>query len=179
VFNPYTIIGPVVLGGLVNAALFGCLTIQTYVYYANFAKDHRAIKIMVSDIAIATQIAHLICVSATLWSVTVGAYGDPSIFQVFPWGADAAILFTSITGALVEMYFAFRLWKLSKSFPLPLFALALCLVAQCLSLVITVKAFGMTSVRAFAVDQNVLITISLTSRVVYDLTTAMGLTWYL
>ncbi|OJA20752.1 hypothetical protein AZE42_12282, partial [Rhizopogon vesiculosus] len=100
-FNPYTIIGPVVLGGLVNASLFGCLVIQTYVYYANFVKDHRAIKVMVAAV-FATQIAHLICVSATLWSVSVSAYGDPSKFQVFPWGADAAILFTSITGALVE-----------------------------------------------------------------------------
>ncbi|OJA11157.1 hypothetical protein AZE42_13746 [Rhizopogon vesiculosus] len=49
-FNPYTIIGPVVLGGLVNASLFGCLVIQTYVYYANFAKDNRAIKVMVAAV---------------------------------------------------------------------------------------------------------------------------------
>lgn len=68
---------------------------------------------------------------------------------------------------------------LSKSLPLPLFSFALCLVAQCLSLVITAKAFTMTSVIAFAVDQDTIITISLTSRVVYDLTTAMGLAWYL
>lgn len=48
-FNPYVVIGPVVLGALVNACLFGCLVIQTYVYYSNFPKDHRAIKILVSD----------------------------------------------------------------------------------------------------------------------------------
>ena len=52
-------------------------------------------------------------------------------------------------------------------------------MAQCLSLVITVKAFAMTSVSAFAVDQNTIIMASLTSRVVYELTTAMGLAWYL
>jgi len=48
-FNPYVVIGPVVLGALVNACLFGGLVIQTYVYYANFPKDHRSIKILVSD----------------------------------------------------------------------------------------------------------------------------------
>jgi hypothetical protein len=48
-FDPYVIIGPVVLGALVNASFFGCLIIQTYFYYANFAKDHRTIKLMVSD----------------------------------------------------------------------------------------------------------------------------------
>jgi len=50
-FNAYVYIGPVVLGSLVNASLFGCLVIQTYVYYANFAKDHRAIKALVSKLA--------------------------------------------------------------------------------------------------------------------------------
>jgi hypothetical protein len=79
----------------------------------------------------------------------------------------------------LKLYFAFRLWKLSKRLPLPLFSFALCLVAQCLSLVITVKAFAMTSVSAFAVDQDTIIVVSLASRVVYDLTTAMGLAWYL
>jgi hypothetical protein len=62
---------------------------------------------------------------------------------------------------------------------LPLFSLALCLVAQCLSLVIAVEAFSMTSVAEFAVDQSTIITVSLTSRAVYDLITAMGLVWYL
>jgi len=47
-FNVYAYIGPVVLGSLVNASLFGCLVIQTYVYYANFAKDHLATKALVS-----------------------------------------------------------------------------------------------------------------------------------
>jgi hypothetical protein len=48
-FNPYFVIGPVLVGALVNASFFGCLVIQTYFYYANFAKDRRMIKLMVSD----------------------------------------------------------------------------------------------------------------------------------
>lgn len=35
--------------------------------------------------------------------MTVSTYGDPLKLQVFPLGADAAILFTSLTGALVEV----------------------------------------------------------------------------
>jgi hypothetical protein len=37
----------------------------------------------------------------------------------------------------------------------------------------------MTSVAEFAVNQDTLITFSLTSQAIYDLTTAMGLVWYL
>ncbi|KAJ8586652.1 hypothetical protein M405DRAFT_935240 [Rhizopogon salebrosus TDB-379] len=177
-FDPYLIIGPVVLGALVNASFFGCLVIQTYFYYANFAKDHRTIKLMVT-VVFAMQIAHLICVSATLWSMAVSAYDDPLKLQVFPLATDAAILFTCITGGIVELYFSFRLWKLSKRLLLPLFSLALCLVAQCLSVVIAVEAFSMTGVAVFAVNQSTVITVSLTSRAVYDMITAMGLVWYL
>ncbi|KAG2156349.1 hypothetical protein DEU56DRAFT_937435 [Suillus clintonianus] len=171
-------IGPVVLGALVNACLFGCLIVQTYVYYANFGNDRRAIKITVAAI-FASQIAHVTCVSASLWNVAVSTYGDPLRLQVFPWGADATILFTAITGVLVESPFAFRLWKLSKSLYLPLLSLALCLAAQSVSLVIAVRAFNMKSLATFAHDQNTLITLSLTSRVVCELTLTMAIAWYL
>ncbi|KAG1892154.1 hypothetical protein F4604DRAFT_1948618 [Suillus subluteus] len=47
-FNASIIVGPVVLGTLVDTCLFGCLVVQTYVYRANFANDHRAIKFTVA-----------------------------------------------------------------------------------------------------------------------------------
>lgn len=49
----------------------------------------------------ASQIAHMIGVSATLWKVAVSGYGNPLTLLIFPLGADVAILFTAITGALV------------------------------------------------------------------------------
>ncbi|KAG1752502.1 uncharacterized protein EDB91DRAFT_1343546, partial [Suillus paluster] len=177
-FNAYVIIGPMVLSALVNACFFGVLIVQIYVYYANFANDHRAMKLTVAAI-LASQIAHVICVSATLWNLTVSAYGNPSSLQVFPLGADAAILFTGITGLLVESSFAFRLWKLSKRLPLPLLSLALCLLTQSIAFVMSVKAFLMTSLATFVADQNPLITLAFTSRVVCELTLTLSIAWYL
>lgn len=55
-FNAYTMLGPVVLGALVNACLFGCLIVQTCVYYANFVNDHRGIKFTVSEISMRNTI---------------------------------------------------------------------------------------------------------------------------
>ncbi|KAG1755401.1 hypothetical protein EDB19DRAFT_2034127 [Suillus lakei] len=161
VFNVYVMIGPIVLGALVNACLFGVLVVQTYVYYANFSNDHRVMKFTVAAI-FTSQVAHVICVSATLWKVAVNAYGNPLTLLVFPLGADATVLFTVITGILVESSFAFRLWKLSKRLPLPLLSLALCLIAQSISLTMAVKAF--TSLAAFVTGQKTLITLALTSR---------------
>ncbi|KAG1833542.1 hypothetical protein EV424DRAFT_1365862 [Suillus variegatus] len=177
-FNAYTMIGPVVLGALVNACLFGGLVIQTYVYYANFPNDHRMVRLTVAAI-LASQIAHVICVSATLWKVAVSGYGNPLTLLIFPLGADAAILFTAITGALVESSFAFRLWKLSKLLAPPLISLALCLLAQSIALTMTVKAFAMTDLLTFEADENRLITLSLTSRLVCELTLTLSMVWYL
>ncbi|KAG1892153.1 hypothetical protein F4604DRAFT_1912886 [Suillus subluteus] len=177
-FNAYIMIGPVVLGALVNACLFGGVVVQTYVYYANFPNDHRVMKLTVAA-TLASQIAHVICVSATLWKAAVSGYGNPLTLLVFPQGADAAILFTAITGALVESSFVFRLWKLSKTLTLPLVSLALCLLAQSIALVMTVKAFAMTNLVTFEIDENRLITLSLTSRLVCELTLTLSMVWYL
>ncbi|KAG2156350.1 hypothetical protein DEU56DRAFT_975927 [Suillus clintonianus] len=177
-FDAYVMMGPVVLGALVNACLFGGFVVQTYVYYAHFPNDSRVVKLTVAAI-LAAQIAHVICVSATLWNFAVSGYGNPLTMLVFPLGADAAILFTAITGALVESSFAFRLWKLSKTLFLPLLSLALCLAAQSIALAMTVKAFLMTNLVKFAHDQNTLITLSLTSRLVCELTLTLSMAWYL
>ncbi|KAG2042140.1 hypothetical protein BDR03DRAFT_997063 [Suillus americanus] len=177
-FNAYIMIGPVVLGALVNACLFGGLVVQTYVYYANFPNDRRVMKLTVAAI-LASQIAHVICVSATLWNAAVSGYGNPLTLLIFPLGADAAILFTAITGALVESSFAFRLWKLSKTLTLPLISLALCLLAQSITLAMTVKAFAMTNLVTFETDENRLITLSLTSRLICELTLTLSMVWYL
>ncbi|KAG2110780.1 hypothetical protein BD769DRAFT_79298 [Suillus cothurnatus] len=171
-------VGPVVLGALVNACLFGGFVVQTYIYYANFPNDHRVMKFTVAVI-FASQIAHLICVSATLWKAAVSGYGNPLTLLIFPQGADAAILFTAITGALVESSFVFRLWKLSKALTLPLISLVLCLLAQSIALVMTVKAFAMTNLVIFEIDENRLITLSLTSRLVCELTLTLSMVWYL
>ncbi|KAG2115907.1 uncharacterized protein F5147DRAFT_675158 [Suillus discolor] len=177
-FNPSIIVGPVVLGALVDTCLFGCLVIQTYVYYANFANDHRAIRFTVAAV-FAIQVAHVMCVSATLWNTAVSAYDDPSKLQILPLASAATILFTGITGALVESYFAFRLWKVSKKLLLPILSLVLCIIAQVVSIVITVQAFKTTSIAVFEVDQNTPITLALTSRVLCDLILTLSTAWYL
>lgn len=177
-FDVYTMIGPVVLSALVNACLFGGLVIQTYVYYANFPNDHRAMKLTVAAV-LASQIAHVICVSATLWKVAVSGYGNPLTLLIFPLGADAVILFTAITGILVELFFAFRLWKLSKTFTVPLISLVLCLLAQCIALAMTAKGFAMTNLLTFEIDGNRLITLAFTSRLVCELSLTLSMVWYL
>jgi hypothetical protein len=131
-----------------------------------------------------------------MWKIAVSGYGNPLTLLIFPLGADVAILFTAITGALVgvrsflkfdgcfdiactQSSFAFRLWKLSKKLTLPLISLALCLLAQSIALTMTVTAFAMTNLVKFETDGNRLITLSFTSRLVCELTLTLSMVWYL
>lgn len=81
--------------------------------------------------------------------------------------------------ARTQSSFAFRLWKLSKTRTLPLISLALCLLAQSIALTMTVKAFTMTDLVTFETNGKRLITLSLTSRLVCELTLTLSMVWYL
>jgi hypothetical protein len=52
-------------------------------------------------------------------------------------------------------------------------------IAQVVSLVITVQAFKTSSIAVFEIDQNTSITLALTSRVLCDLILTMSMAWYL
>jgi hypothetical protein len=47
-FDARLVIGPIQVGGLLSAALFGCLSCQSYVYFARFTNDHLILKAAVS-----------------------------------------------------------------------------------------------------------------------------------
>lgn len=48
-FDARLVIGPIQIGGLLSAALFGCLSCQSYVYFARFTNDHLTLKAAVSQ----------------------------------------------------------------------------------------------------------------------------------
>ncbi|KAG1744776.1 hypothetical protein EDB19DRAFT_1826921 [Suillus lakei] len=98
-FDSRLIIGPMQIGALVTAALFGCIVIQSYVYFTKFV-DSLGFKATVKShksgdghrISIWTRTVML-----TLWAMTVTAYDDPSELNVLP-----GIAMTSLTRFVVE-----------------------------------------------------------------------------
>ncbi|KAG1790783.1 uncharacterized protein HD556DRAFT_677917 [Suillus plorans] len=76
-FDARLIIGPVQVSGLLSAALFGCLSCQSYIYFARCKSDHLALKAVVFAIFF-IQLGHFVCIISTLWTMTVSTYGDPS-----------------------------------------------------------------------------------------------------
>ncbi|KAG0697833.1 hypothetical protein DFH29DRAFT_944474 [Suillus ampliporus] len=176
-FDPQLVIGPMQVGALVTAALFGCLAIQTYVYFTKFV-DRPSLKAIVAAVII-FQLGHFFTVISTLWTMTVIAYGDPFKLNVLPVSADVIILLSSFTAFLTQTFYVYRLWKLSGKIFFPVLSEILSLVAQLATIFLVTKAISMTSLASFLVEQNVTITITFASRAICEITIAIGITWYL
>ncbi|KAG1890105.1 hypothetical protein F4604DRAFT_1708619 [Suillus subluteus] len=177
-FDARLVIGPIQVGGLLSAALFGCLSCQSYVYLAKFTNDRLVLKAVVSTVFF-IQLGHFVCMISTLWTMTVSTYGDPSQLDVLPLAADLAIPLSAFTAFIVQSFYAFRLWKLSENFFLPILCETISVVAQISTLILSPRAFGMTNLTDFEDSQISLITLSFVARAVCDLITTAAITWTL
>ncbi|KAF9456349.1 hypothetical protein BDZ94DRAFT_1315247 [Collybia nuda] len=106
--------GPRLVGLIFNWGLLGVLTTQLYVYYLNFPKDRKSIKIIVYALYILD------------WTQTCLATYDAFQWYVWGWG-DVEMLYglytsflnvpicSSIIGAAVQIFFAWRIHTFSRS----------------------------------------------------------------
>jgi hypothetical protein len=177
-FDARLVIGPIQVGGLLSAALFGCLSCQSYVYFSRFTNDHFALKAAVSAVFF-IQLGHFVCIISTLWTMTVSTYGDPSQLQVLPLPADLAIPLSAFTAFIVQSFYAFRLWRLSEKKFLPILCATISVVAQISTLILSPRAFHMTDLTVFEDSHILLITLSFIARATCDLITTAAISWSL
>ncbi|KAG1777826.1 hypothetical protein EV702DRAFT_1101188 [Suillus placidus] len=177
-FDARLVIGPIQVGGLLSAALFGCLSCQSYVYFARFTNDHLILKITVSAV-ILIQLVHFVCIISTLWTMTVSTYGDPSQLRVLPLAADLAIPLSAFTAFIVQSFYAFRLWKLTRNVFLPILCEIISVIAQISTLIILPNAFSMADLTTFENNRVLPIALSLIARAVCDVITTAGMVWSL
>lgn len=176
-FDPRLIIGPMQVGALVTAALFGSLVIQSYIYFTKFA-DSLGFKATVAAVMI-IQIGHFCAMISTLWTMTVTAYDDPTKLNVLPVGADITVLLTSITSFLTQSFYIYRLWRLSGNCLLPVVSEILCIAGQVAAFILVTKAITMSSFSRFVVEQTDVVLIALATRTICDITITAGVTWSL
>ncbi|KAJ7451312.1 hypothetical protein FB451DRAFT_1284169 [Mycena latifolia] len=106
--------GPRLIGLLFNWGLLGVLTTQVYIYQANFQKDKWTLKALVFGVYLLD------------WAQTCSATYDAFQWFVYHWG-DVPELFlrytgflnipllSSLIGAIVQIFYAWRIWAFSKS----------------------------------------------------------------
>ncbi|KAJ3922662.1 hypothetical protein F5877DRAFT_33309, partial [Lentinula edodes] len=106
--------GPRLIGILFNWSLLGVLTTQVYIYYLNFPKDLKWHKVLV-------YIVYLLD-----WAQTCSATYDAFHWFVYGWGSIDALydlystflnvpILSSVIAAIVQAFFAWRIWRLTQS----------------------------------------------------------------
>ncbi|KAJ3880906.1 hypothetical protein F5051DRAFT_322848, partial [Lentinula edodes] len=106
--------GPRLIGILFNWSLLGVLTTQVYIYYLNFPKDLKWHKVLV-------YIVYLLD-----WAQTCSATYDAFHWFVYGWGSIDALydlystflnvpILSSVIAAIVQVFFAWRIWRLTQS----------------------------------------------------------------
>ncbi|KAF7377596.1 hypothetical protein MSAN_00182400 [Mycena sanguinolenta] len=106
--------GPRLIGLIFNWGLLGVLTTQVYIYYVNFPKDRRFLKILVYVVYVLD------------WVQTCSATYDAFQWFVYGWGSTPALyglytaylnipILSSTIGAIVQIFFGWRIWTISDS----------------------------------------------------------------
>ncbi|KAJ7218652.1 hypothetical protein GGX14DRAFT_695740 [Mycena pura] len=106
---------PMLAGTQGNWLLLGMLSLQVYKFHVCFPKEHRWIKALVYTLY-TLEIVQTAVTSHFVYSLLVVGWGDPAVFSKLPWSSLAVPLFTGITSASVQTFFAWRIWTLKGEF---------------------------------------------------------------
>ncbi|KAJ7739984.1 hypothetical protein DFH07DRAFT_70894 [Mycena maculata] len=147
-FDPSITLGAYELGVLASYALLGVTTTQTYIYYGRFPHDPLRIKYLVAVIWLC-EMAHAVCIGHTLYEMTVSNYEHPERLFLIPRTLAAAVLFSGIIGAFVQIFFSSRIYGISKSLYIPCLSWSLSFLRLLGSIIVCVYGFTMETIPAF------------------------------
>ncbi|KAJ7659094.1 hypothetical protein DFH06DRAFT_1089891 [Mycena polygramma] len=141
-FEVDTTFGAFLIGTLVSYALFGVVTVQVYIYYDRFPQDSRTMKAMVAALWCG-ELAHTVSIASALYTMIITNFGHPEHLIVLPTSLPVAAFVGSLVAFGVQSFFAFRIYRLSRSLWIPCLCWALSLFRLVPSNVI-LFAFGVT-----------------------------------
>ncbi|KAF8592159.1 hypothetical protein K439DRAFT_389447 [Ramaria rubella] len=125
------IIGPILLGSLLNWCFFGVLGVQTYLYFQWYPKDRNVVKSLVV-ILLVLDTSQTVVSTINAWTMLISGWGNVEVLFAPPWSLCMAVILSGLISAIVQIFFARRVWILSKSIPVSLFIVAVSLT-QCVS----------------------------------------------
>ncbi|THU79309.1 hypothetical protein K435DRAFT_785899, partial [Dendrothele bispora CBS 962.96] len=171
-------LGAVLLGGLLAMALWGVVCIQTYNFFMGKSRDKPAFKLLIAFLwTLDTFDSALNC--HILYYYLVSNYLNP-LAVLFPvWSVIIHVAITSLSNFIIRSMFARRIYRLSGNQVLiTSYIVAVSLTDLVCGIVITVKAFGITSYLELDKLSN-LMYLNFASGTTSDLSVALVLCYFL
>ncbi|KAF9461440.1 hypothetical protein BDZ94DRAFT_1323339 [Collybia nuda] len=174
-------LGALLIGFTISLLLCGVVMMQGYTYYQNFGKDIGFLKALTTFILI-LEVAHSAMITVVVYHTTVTKAGDPGNGpNSYP--LTTSVLLEVLLTAMVQCFFAFRIYRLSGSLYIPIacWSLALLRLGGGLALVSESYLDVPRQPNALTLTDKFgwLITLSVTVGAVADIIIAASLCYYL
>ncbi|KAJ7886135.1 hypothetical protein B0H14DRAFT_1320579 [Mycena olivaceomarginata] len=127
--NPSTAIGPIFLGNAFNWLFLGILIMQVYYYCRNFPKDRIMVQVLVYVIFV-LDLTQTAFGTHEAWWFSIEIWGNIPALQSAPWTTLVSPIMCGIISAMVQIFYAFRIWVLRRN----LFSLLLAILIVLLAL---------------------------------------------
>ncbi|KAJ7053146.1 hypothetical protein C8F01DRAFT_1260803 [Mycena amicta] len=136
------ILGACLIGLVLSSCIFGITTLQVYLYFTKFSRrDGAVLKSFVGALLVIDTI-HLVLVTTSVYSTSVTNFGDYTTIIHPPSTLIAQVVVGVVLGAMVQVFYAYRIWLLSeKSLYIPVLVVLCSCGELAMSIVYTKKAF--------------------------------------
>ncbi|KAJ8080699.1 hypothetical protein PM082_017533 [Marasmius tenuissimus] len=141
--------GSAFIGLVVSAVLYGITILQTYLYYRNYPRDPRYLKILVLLVWLWDTLHLALCTTAVYWYLISNFNNVPALKQL-TWSMELQTDCNGIVGLLVQCFFAKRVWSMSQNIFLVSIIVFLATIHFALGIVFTVYSFRFSTVDGFA-----------------------------
>ncbi|KAJ7208988.1 hypothetical protein GGX14DRAFT_453747 [Mycena pura] len=112
---------PLIIGELLGTYLFGILTVQFYLYHLTFPRDPKYIKYLVYSVFILDLASTVMCF-ADAYHWFASGYGNIAALNDIWLSAFDTPMIGAFLAAIVQCFYSYRLWTLSK------YTLPICIV---------------------------------------------------
>ncbi|KAJ6547003.1 hypothetical protein B0H19DRAFT_249175 [Mycena capillaripes] len=173
----------------IGAAFAGCLTavglsavlgFQTFLYFQIFPGDAFRYKVSLVAWIWITDAAHTILICVSVWEYAITNFGNHDIVKKIVPALAATVAITAITTLSVNVFYGWRIHKMSKSnWWLTGPIILLCIARIGLAFVTTAEMIITKTFPAFALDFNVVLTCGMSVSAATDVVVSAARYYYL
>ncbi|KAK0486440.1 hypothetical protein IW261DRAFT_797893 [Armillaria novae-zelandiae] len=132
--------GPVIVGYLLHWGLFGTLSVQLYLYYLAFPNDRQFIKCLVYGLYI-VEFVQTMLITHDAFAMFGYGFGDIEALTDIHFYWLSIPVMGGLTAGVGQVFYAYRIFSLSKSRIIPIFVTCLSLICYVAALFTCVYSF--------------------------------------
>ncbi|KAI0043719.1 hypothetical protein FA95DRAFT_1563039 [Auriscalpium vulgare] len=139
-----TVIGPIFVGNVINWLLMGSLVVQVYMFHISYPSERIRIRLLVY-IVFLLDVVQTVFGTHQAWFYMIANWSKPGTLDAEPWSAATIPIMCGLIAAIVQIFYAWRIWRMKDSVVMHVFSLMIAAIAL---------AQGVTAVVASSIIQE-------------------------